>query len=78
MMFATIRDQLHAQFGAFSPIFEYALVVASFLCLFRWWKFTIRPLLYPNEPKELPYWIPYVGHTFGYMRSGHDVVMRAK
>jgi hypothetical protein len=77
-MFATIRDELRAQFGTFSPIFEYVLCVVFFLFLFRLWKFTIRPLLHPNEPKELPYWIPYIGHTFAYMRSGHDVVMRAK
>lgn len=28
------------------------------MLLWRFWTFTIRPLLYPNEPKEVPYWIP--------------------
>lgn len=32
-------------------------------CLALWlgwriWRFTILPLIYPKEPKELPYWIP--------------------
>lgn len=30
------------------------------VCLLIWrlWRFTIAPLLYPGNPKELPYWIP--------------------
>lgn len=26
--------------------------------LWRLWKFTILPRVYPDDPKELPYWIP--------------------
>lgn len=29
-----------------------------FLLLWRLWTFTILPILYPNKPQELPYWIP--------------------
>ena len=36
--------------------FVYGSVVL-FIC-WRLWRFTIRPLFYPQEPKELPYWIP--------------------
>ena len=28
------------------------------LLLWRFWTFTILPALHPNEPKEVPYWIP--------------------
>ena len=28
------------------------------LAFWRLWAFTIRPALYPNAPKPLPYWIP--------------------
>ena len=28
------------------------------LLLWRVGKFTILPLIYPSDPKELPYWIP--------------------
>jgi hypothetical protein len=33
------------------------------LCLLAWrlWRFTIQPLMAPNDPKELPYWIPVLG-----------------
>ncbi|KAL2808469.1 putative cytochrome P450 [Aspergillus granulosus] len=32
------------------------------LCIMVWrlWRFTIRPILHPDEPKELPYWIPCI------------------
>lgn len=35
-----------------------ALLSIGFLLLWRLWRFTITPWLYPNDPKELPYWIP--------------------
>jgi len=38
-----------------------ACLLAAVSCvLFTWrmWSFTLRPCLYPREPKELPYWIP--------------------
>ncbi|KAF1951248.1 cytochrome P450 [Byssothecium circinans] len=54
------------------------LAVACFLLAFRIWRFTIRPWLHPQEPRELPYWIPYLGHTIPYLWSGHHVVMRAQ
>lgn len=43
----------------FSPLTN-KIVVAVIACLVTWriWNFTLRPIAYPNEPKELPYWIP--------------------
>ncbi|KAI0003884.1 putative cytochrome p450 [Xylariaceae sp. FL0662B] len=32
--------------------------------VWRLWKFTIFPILYPDNPKELPYWIPCHGLAF--------------
>jgi hypothetical protein len=28
------------------------------LLVWRFWRFTLSPKIYPNDPKELPYWIP--------------------
>jgi hypothetical protein len=37
-------------------------VVLTFLYVgWRLWRFTIFPFLYPEEPRQLPYLIPYVG-----------------
>lgn len=36
------------------------VLLASFASLLVWrlWRFTISPMLHPNDAKELPYWIP--------------------
>lgn len=39
-------------------IFMATLLLATWYMLWRLWRFTIRPHLRPDEPKELPYWIP--------------------
>lgn len=40
------------------PPIVYICLVLLVLVVWRFWKFTVRPLLHPHEPKELPYWIP--------------------
>lgn len=32
--------------------------ISAILLLWRLWVFTVLPALRPDEPKELPYWIP--------------------
>lgn len=34
------------------------LIGAGLLLTWRLWRFSLFPRLYPNEPKEAPYWIP--------------------
>lgn len=31
------------------------------LCLWRLWRFSLAPALWPHEPKPLPYWVPLIG-----------------
>lgn len=38
--------------------FTVIVSVAGLLLLWRLWRFTILPAMRPDEPKELPYWIP--------------------
>ena len=41
------------------PFLRSALIVVPlFLVLWRLWRFTLLPILRPNDPEELPYWIP--------------------
>jgi hypothetical protein len=41
---------------------SYLVRVGEFLLLtyltWRFWRFTLSPMLYPNDPREFPYWIP--------------------
>jgi len=57
MMLATILDLSRSSrtFVAFEFVFSIPIVV---YLLWRLWEFTIRPLLHPDEPRELPYTIP--------------------
>ncbi|KAF2820999.1 cytochrome P450, partial [Ophiobolus disseminans] len=39
------------------------------------WKFFMSPLVYPDEPKELPYIFPVVGHTLSMFTGAHRMFM---
>jgi hypothetical protein len=51
--------------------------LTALLC-WRLWRFTIRPALYPHEPKELPYWIPFVGHALGFFQNFNGALEKGK
>ncbi|KAK4203384.1 cytochrome P450 [Triangularia verruculosa] len=52
--------------------------VAAALCLalliWRVWTFIIIPALRPDEPKLLPYWIPFLGHTWAFFRNPEKLI----
>lgn len=39
------------------------------LVFWRVWKFHLRPSLHPEDPKELPYWVPCEFQLSFYHRS---------
>jgi hypothetical protein len=55
----------------------YVLVLGSlFLALLSWrlWRFTIHPMLWPDEPRTLPYTFPIIGHTYKFMTHAEGVL----
>jgi hypothetical protein len=38
-----------------------AAVPLLLLVLWRVWSFTIVPTMNPDEPRALPYWLPFIG-----------------
>ncbi|CAD6446126.1 2e5bed58-8b25-417b-ab5c-118505115baa [Sclerotinia trifoliorum] len=54
------------------------LLPSTTLVLWRLWAFTIKPILHPSEPKELPYWIPWLGHAIEYIKNGQRVITKAR
>ncbi|KAL9577512.1 MAG: hypothetical protein Q9212_006317 [Teloschistes hypoglaucus] len=54
------------------------VTLAALLLLWRFWAFTVRPALKPDEPPELPYWIPVLGQAIEYVRDCHGVLTRAR
>jgi hypothetical protein len=59
----------HLGFTTLVPLFLFAL-----LLLWRLWRFTILPSYHPEEPKELPYWIPGLGHAISYLRDSFSTL----
>ncbi|KAF2260651.1 cytochrome P450, partial [Lojkania enalia] len=51
----------------------FASLSISFLS-WRVWRFNITPALYPDRVKELPYWIPILGHTLSFFLNAPAVV----
>lgn len=52
------------------------LLVLALWLLWRLYAFTFVPYLYPNDPKPLPYWIPFLGHTVGFFRNSDRLIER--
>jgi hypothetical protein len=42
------------------------------------WRFKIRPRLYPQEPKELPFWIPFIGHAPSFFMGFNAAVEKGR
>ncbi|TAQ84949.1 hypothetical protein B7494_g6729 [Chlorociboria aeruginascens] len=72
--------------GLFPPLLhrdqQYALIrVAELLLLglaiWRFWRFTLSPIIHPDNPKELPYWIPFFGHGLAFFHNSQTLLARA-
>ncbi|KAF7876406.1 hypothetical protein EAF04_001498 [Stromatinia cepivora] len=44
------------------PKFAWPTIAILLLLIWRLYRFTISPIIYPRDPKEYPYWIPVIGH----------------
>lgn len=45
----------------FHPLLVAGTAAIVVLISWRIWKFTLVPNIWPNDPKVLPYWVPFVG-----------------
>ncbi|EDN95674.1 hypothetical protein SS1G_11553 [Sclerotinia sclerotiorum 1980 UF-70] len=52
------------------------LAVAITWATWRFWKFTLKPALYPEDPKEYPYFIP--GQAPAFLRDSQSLFKRAR
>ncbi|KAK8066627.1 cytochrome p450 [Apiospora hydei] len=56
---------------------SYVFTVILLLLSWRVWKFTVYPILHPNEPKEFPCWIPVLGHGFPFFHNSSRLLAKA-
>ncbi|KAL4808792.1 putative cytochrome P450 [Aspergillus unguis] len=47
-------------------IMLFILYTSAVYLAWRLWRFTIRPRLHPDEPKTVPYWIPFIGPAISF------------
>lgn len=52
-------------------VFDIAAVLFLSLWIWRIWRFTISPSLNPEQPRELPYWIPVIGENKRFLNCLH-------
>jgi len=59
-------------------LLQISLLLPTLIAYIAWrtLRFTIKPLLYPHDPQELPYWIPFFGHAKGFLEDSHQLVAR--
>ncbi|KAH7304460.1 cytochrome P450 [Stachybotrys elegans] len=60
---------LHDLLQTNSILLNACLGVGTLLLAHRFWAFSLKAWLYPSQPKDLPYWIPFIGHTFGFFQN---------
>jgi hypothetical protein len=42
------------------------------------WRFILVPGLYPNDPAELPYSLPGIGHAWSMLTAAHDMFSKGR
>ncbi|KAK7972351.1 cytochrome p450 [Apiospora saccharicola] len=60
---------LHDILYQWSVVATSTMVLGSLFAFWRLWMFTIKSWIWPREPKEVPYWIPFLGHTISFFRD---------
>ncbi|CAI6336753.1 unnamed protein product [Periconia digitata] len=72
-----IEDLMNLRWGI--PVNAFTVPVFSIAVLWigwRIWTFTIRPWLRPQDPVVLPYWIPFLGHSFAFFGNSDELLER--
>ncbi|KAJ8132162.1 hypothetical protein O1611_g1458 [Lasiodiplodia mahajangana] len=68
-MLASLALNRLLDYGVCNPLMIYFAI--SFVAYLGWrlWRFTIIPKVWKDEPLLLPYWIPFIGHTYSFVRN---------
>ncbi|KAI2610572.1 putative cytochrome p450 [Hypoxylon sp. NC1633] len=61
-----------------TTVFYVSALLSAAWAIWRAWRFTIYPILHPNEPKELPYSIPVFGHGPSFFRDSNGLLAKAR
>lgn len=56
------------------PALMLLAVLSLALLLWRVWSFTVRPLIHSDEPRDIPYWTPVLGHALSFFKDSYGLV----
>ncbi len=57
---------------------EALAIVSLMLFLWRFVRFTLSPILHPEQPKEYPYWLPGVGHLGSFLSNAQTLLTESR
>ena len=77
-MLEGLRDYFLVTLGELSLFIRVGLGLGLSLLAWRCVRFTVLPILYPDDPQEYPYWIPVLGHLFSFFRNSNKLLARAR
>ena len=68
-------QQAHNSYGT-----SFTITLTVIVAYFSWriWAFAIRPALNPEDSKEMPYTVPFVGHAVDFFRDSESACTRAR
>ncbi|KAI0118649.1 cytochrome P450 [Nemania sp. FL0031] len=77
-IFKGLHDSLPRVVSDYGTLLGTISFVILALGIWRLCRFTIIPLFYPSDPKELPYWIPILGHLLAFFNRSDDLLTSAR
>ena len=57
-----------------SPLLPIVTSLAVTWLVWRLWRFTLAPTFKTNQPPELPYWFPFIGHTASFFKDPQAIL----
>lgn len=73
MIFSALHSALQSLQHLADCEFDTTVTISILTIWFCWrvWKFTIIPLIWPNEPLVFPYFVPLLGNEIIYLPTSH-------
>ncbi|KAI0814212.1 cytochrome P450 [Xylaria sp. FL0064] len=57
-----------------NPFTYYFIIILILYLAWRLWRFTIVPKVWKDEPLLLSYWVPFIGHTYAFVRNPEALI----
>ncbi|KAL9039557.1 MAG: hypothetical protein Q9180_002457 [Flavoplaca navasiana] len=73
---SSVLIRFTADFTLSQALWASATIMLIWFSGWRLWRFHVAPAIWSNEPKPLPYWIPFIGHSWEFMHQSQKLFTR--